>query len=61
MHVEVIVGFVVDVVIQGREVRRSPGGNEDRVGGEDLEGFSIDVLFFRLPGDEFCQRSIDWR
>lgn len=49
VYVEVVVRFVVDVVVQGREVGRGSGSDEDRVGREDFEGFAVDVLLFRLP------------
>ena len=48
MDVEVVVGLVVDVVVQGGEVGRGSGGDEDRVRGEDLESFTVDILLFGL-------------
>lgn len=49
VNVEVVVRFVVDVVVQGREVGRGSGSDEDRVGREDFKRFAVDVLLFRLP------------
>jgi hypothetical protein len=48
MHVKVVVGFVVDVVVEGGEVRGGSSGDEDGVGWEDFKGFSVEILFFRL-------------
>jgi hypothetical protein len=48
VNVKVVVRFVVDVVVEGGEVGGGSGSDNDRVGREDLEGFSVNILFFGL-------------
>lgn len=48
VNVKVIVGFIVDVVIKGREIGGGSGSDHDRVGRKDLESFSVNILLFWL-------------